>query len=202
MSVAHDPRKTEKHLYAPGPRPSLVEVHELPFFMVDGSGDPNGSEAYAGAVEALFSVAYAVRFALKREAGVDHPVMPLEGLWWMEGDVPFDGAKRDLWRWTLMIRQADEATAEHLAGGIATTRAKRAMPALGALRLETFHEGPAAQILHVGPYSEERATIDRLHAFIATEGLTPRGRHHEIYLNDPRRTAPERLRTIIRHPVS
>lgn len=120
----------------------------------------------------------------------------------MGGDVPFGAAKRELWRWTLMIRRADEATAEHLAGGIATKRAKRAMPALGAVRLETFHEGPAAQIMHVGPYSGHRATIDRLHAVIAAEGLTLRGRHHAIYLNDPRRTAPERLRTIIRHPVS
>jgi hypothetical protein len=201
MSIVIDPRKTEKFLSAPGGKPSLVDVPAFTFLMIDGTGDPTDSQTFADATQALFSVAYPVRFALKYGAGIDHPVMPLEGLWWIEDDVPFTEASRDLWRWTLMIRQAEEVTPEILIDGITKARAKHPDAAVHLLRLERFEEGRAAQIMHTGPYSKEGPTIEKLHAFVADQGLTLHGRHHEIYLGDPRRTAPERLRTILRHPV-
>lgn len=201
MTVVVDPRKSERVLYTPGALPVIVDVPDLLFLMIDGEGAPDVSEGYRRAVEALYGVAFTIRFALKREADVDHPVMPLEGLWWVEGDVPFLDADRGLWRWTMMIRQAEQATPEFLANAVAKARKKYANPALDLLRLETFWEGTAAQVMHTGPYSEERPTIERLWAFIAEHGLTAHGLHHEIYLGDPRKTAPERLRTVIRQPV-
>jgi hypothetical protein len=202
MTVAIDPRRSERRLYAPGAKPELVDVPDLSFLMIDGAGDPNTAAEYANAIEAMYGVAFAMRFALKRGAGIDHPVMPLEGLWWVEGDVPFLDAPRDLWRWTMMIRQAEDATPDLLAAGVAKARERHPNPALTLLRLGRFTEGKAAQVMHTGPYSDERPTIEALHAFIADQGLTPRGRHHEIYLGDPRKTAPERLRTVIRQPAA
>jgi hypothetical protein len=181
--------------------PKLVEVPELAFLMIDGEGDPATSPLYTEAVEALFSVAYAARFDLKRTAGIDTRVKPLEGTWWTDatGDV---WASREAWRWTLMIAQPDALTGEVLDRALATASRKRSAQSLGRLRLERSAEGRAAQLLHIGPYGEgERPAIDRLHGFVAEQGLILRGRHHEIYLSDARRTAPDRLRTIIRQPV-
>lgn len=201
MTVVVDPRQSERVLYTPGATPVLVDVPDLHFLMIDGEGAPDVSGGYQQAIEALYGVAFAIRFALKREADIDHPVMPLEGLWWVDGDVPFLDADRGVWRWTMMIRQADEASPEFLANAVAQTSKKHPNPALGLLRLETYWGGRAAQVMHTGPYSEERPTIERLHAFIAQQGLIAHGLHHEIYLGDPRKTAPERLRTVIRQPV-
>jgi hypothetical protein len=176
-------------------QPELIEVPERAVLMTDGRGDPNGSESFQAAVGALFSVSYGLRFRLKRELGVDRPVGPLEGLWWTEGgDVSF--ADRSTWRWVALIEQADEVTPE-LVEAMARDKGVEV-----PLRLERLREGRAAQVLHVGPFSEEPATIERLHAFIAERGLRPTGRHHEIYLSDMRRAAPERWRTIIRQPVA
>lgn len=201
MTIVLDPRKSERILYAPGALPVIVDVPDLRFVMIDGAGAPDVSEGYQQAVQALYGVSFAMRFALKREADIDHPVMPLEGLWWVDGDVPFLDADRSQWRWTMMIRQAEQATPEFLASAIAKASKKYANPALDLLRLESFSEGTAAQVMHTGPYSEERPTIERLWAFIVEQGLTPHGLHHEIYLGDPRKTAPERLRTVLRQAV-
>ena len=175
---------------------------ELAFLMIDGEGDPATSPRYTDAVETLYAVAYAARFDLKRGAGVDAKVMPLEGIWW--SDAPGDvWASREAWRWTMMIAQPDALTDDVLQRALTKAGQKRSAASLDRLRLERFAEGRAAQVLHLGPYGEaERPTIERLHAFIAEQGLVARGRHHEIYLSDARRTAPERLRTIIRQPVS
>jgi hypothetical protein len=202
MTLVVDPRKSERVLYAPGALPVIVHVPDLHFLMIDGEGAPDVSSDYQQAVEALYGVAFAMRFALKREADIDHPVMPLEGLWWVDGDVPFLDADRGLWRWTMMIRQAEQTSPEFLENAVAKAGKKYANPALDLLRLETYSEGTAAQVMHTGPYSEERPTIERLWAFIAEQGFTAHGLHHEIYLGDPRKTAPERLRTVIRQPVS
>ena len=179
--------------------PEIVDVPEAGFLMIDGEGDPAGA-AYAEAVEALHAVAYGLRFHLKRE-GADIKVIPLEGQWATEaaGDV---WASRDRWQWTMMIAEPDAVTAA-LVELIRESATKRRPNSSLPRRLERFAEGKSAQVLHVGPYGEaERPSVEALHRFIAASGLVARGRHHEIYLNDPRRTAPERLRTVLRHPVA
>ena len=198
--------KQLKPLYAPSPRhPAIVEVPELSFLMIDGRGDPNSSEAYQNALEALFGVAYTLKFALKRtDPERDFKVPPLEGLWWADGDPPsLDDLQsdRDAWNWTMMIAVPDGVTAAEVAAAAEAAVRRRPLPAAGRIRLKRFAEGLAAQIMHVGPYADEAPTIAALHAFVTEQGYELRGRHHEIYLGDPRRTAPERLKTVIRHPV-
>ena len=186
----------------PARRPALVEVPEMAFLMVDGSDDPNTSEEYADAVEALYAVSYTVKFSVKKGPdGIDFKVMPLEGLWWSDDMTDFLEGRREAWKWTMMIAQPEVATPARVEDAIAEAGRKKDLPALGRFRFDRFHEGLCAQTMHVGPYSAERPTIEALHGFIADEGYERRGKHHEIYLGDPRRTAPERLRTIIRQPV-
>jgi len=180
---------------------ALVDVPEMSFLMIDGRGDPNKEPAYQQAVEALYAVSYAVKFAVKKETGIDYAVMPLEGLWWSENMASFVSGERDDWQWTMMIMQPEYVTGERVAQTVDEVRRKKDLPALDELRFAAFHEGPAAQILYVGPYAEEGPTIARMHAYIAENGYALQGKHHEIYLNDPRRTAPERLRTILRQPI-
>jgi hypothetical protein len=175
--------------------PKLVEVPERPFLMVDGRGDPNGSEEFQRAIGALYTLSYGLRFLLRRTLGVDRKVGALEGLWWTE-DATFALEDRSRWRWTLMIEQPEQVTPD-LVEVIAREKGLEAPP-----RLERLAEGRVAEVLHVGPFAQEPPTIERLHAFIAEHGLRPTGRHHEIYLSDLRRTAPERLRTILRQPVA
>lgn len=177
---------------------SVVDVPRLAYLMVDGVGEPDGSEASA-AVQALYPVAYKTKFLMKAR-GSDFVVMPLEGLWWADDMEDFLTGRRDRWRWTYMIAVPDVVTAEVLAEAIAAVDPARAGPALGSVRLDHLEEGRAAQLLHIGPYAEEGPNIQRLHEHIASLGGTLTGRHHEIYLGDPRRTAPEKLRTIIRQP--
>ncbi len=198
-----DMKQTLKSLYRQSSNtPSIVDVSELLFLMVDGAGDPNTTRAYAEAVEALYSVAYTCKFMLKnRPESADYAVMPLEGLWWADDMTSFTRADRDAWRWTMMIVQPEAVTNELFRRGMAQAARKKNLPALPRLRLERFHEGPAAQILHIGPYAAEGPTIERLHQFIASQGYARRGKHHEIYLSDPRRIAAERMQTIIRQPV-
>jgi hypothetical protein len=189
-------------LYSAGREPALLEVPELSFLMVDGHGDPNVSPAYAEAVEALYSVAYTVKFALKKSPRqLDHRVMPLEGLWWVPDMSQFSTTSKADWDWTLMIRQLDEVDQELVTAAVQQVTGKKALPAAARLRLERFREGLAAQVLHIGPYAAEGPTIQRLHAFISEHGYGLTGKHHEIYLGDPRRAAPEKLRTILRQPV-
>jgi hypothetical protein len=171
--------------------------------MVDGEGDPNVSQEYRDAVQALYAVSYAVKFAVKRAAGgVDYRVMLLEGLWWVDDMSTFTVDDKSGWQWTALIAQPDLVTGELVEQAIAAAAAKRALPAAGRVRLERFREGRAAQVLHRGPFSAEGPTIAGLHGFIAAQGLGRRGKHHEIYLTDPSRTAPERLKTVIRQPVA
>jgi hypothetical protein len=198
--------KQHKQLYAPSANhPAIVEVPEFAFLMVDGRGDPNASEAYEQALQALYSAAYTLKFALKKaDLERDFKVAPLEGLWWA-GDAAPTMAElqrdRDSWNWTMMIAVPDVVTPDEVAAAVETAARKRELPAAPLLRLERFEEGLAAQIMHVGPYAEEAPTIARLHEWVAAQGYALRGRHHEIYLGDPRRTAPERLKTVLRHPV-
>lgn len=198
-----DLRKTFKTFYAPSAKGfSLVEVPPLQFIMIDGTGDPNSAPEYQQALEALYAVSYGLKFRLKKAGIADWSVMPLEGLWWAEDMSVFSSSsERGAWQWTMMIAQPDVVTAEHVEQVAASAGRKKALPALERLRLETFAEGLSAQIMYHGAYADEGPTIARMHAWIAEQGYVLRGVHHEIYLGDPRRSAPEKLKTIIRQPV-
>jgi hypothetical protein len=186
-----DFRKEHKDLYTGRQAPSLIEVPKLPYLMADGTGAPE-SAAYAQAVAGLYAVSYAVRFALKPV--VEYPVMPLQGLWWA---VDFDN--RDEWQWNMMIMQPPQASERVIAEALDSARRKKPVD---GVRFEHFEEGTCAQVLHTGPYSEEPATLARLMEFIHGNGRQVTGRHHEIYLTPPRTDAPEKMRTLIRYPVS
>jgi hypothetical protein len=204
MAMKLDLKAARPDLYRPAREVALVDVPAFPFLMVDGAGDPNTATAYCEAVEALYSVAYTLKFALKKAGAeaLDYVVLPLEGLWWLADGVDYaPESDRALWRWTMMIRQPDVVTSEHVAAACAAAARKKALPALALLRFESFTEGRAAQVMHTGPYSEEGPTIARLHDFITAQGHQFTGKHHELYLSDPKRTAPERLKTILRQPI-
>lgn len=173
--------------------PALIDVPPVVYLMTDGKGDPDG-DVYRTAVEGLYQASYAVRAALKPTKV--YTVGTLQGLWHGIGLDP----DRSAWNWTMMIAQPPEATDEVVATAFAAVKKPR--PGLALVRREVFDEGECAQILHVGRYTEEKPAHDRLMAFIAAEGRAVSGSHHEIYLSDPRRVAPERLRTILRYPVS
>ncbi len=181
----------------------FLEVAPVRAVMVDGDGQP-GEATFGARMPGLYTTAYSLRFALKRR-GVERRVGMLEGLYWTaDGSIDLDailGPQRGTWRWTLFISLPDEATDDELDEALAKGRSKVAPEIAENLRIEALAEGAVAQVLYLGPYSEERATIERLHAAIAAAGLRPRGRHHELYVGDPGRSAPEKLRTVIRHPV-
>ena len=179
----------------------IVDVPPLNFLMIDGSGDPNTAQAFKDATAALYSVAYALRFMFKKQRGIDYPVLPLEGLWWVDDLSTLSFEDKSNWRWTLMIVQPPVVTESDFAQTQAQVKAKKNPPLLERLRLNSYHEGQSAQILHLGSYADEAPTIERLAQFMSAEGLEYNGRHHEIYLNDFRRAAPEKLKTIIRYPV-
>ena len=183
-------------------RVRYLDVPSIWFAMVDGAG-ASTPEVLEPRISVLYPVAYGLHFALKRR-GVRVRVGPLEGLYWTSTDErPLDArdADRSWWRWTLMLALPDEATEGEIATALDDARRKRPDPLFDALRVERFVEGPSAQILHVGPYAAEGPTIERLAASIAADGLRACGRHHEVYLGDPHRSRPERLRTILRQPV-
>ncbi|MFE7844095.1 GyrI-like domain-containing protein [Microbacterium sp. NPDC057407] len=181
----------------------IVDVEPQQYLMVDGSGDPNASERYRDAVSTLFGVAYAVKFLSKRELGRDHVVMPLEALWWADDMASFTSARdKTRWSWTAMILVPDWIEGAHVDRARATAAAKGAAPLGHDLRLQTLAEGLCVQTLHVGSYDDEAPVLRAMHEqFIPAQGLRMTGRHHEIYLSDARRTAPEKLRTILRQPV-
>ena len=197
-----DFKRELRELYSAKRDATFVAVPELQFAMVDGHGDPNEAPEYAEAVQALFSVSYTARFALKRAPdGLDYGVMPLEGLWWAQDMSAFTTGDKSSWDWTMMIMQPAQVTRRSSRTPAPPPSRKKPLPAIERLRLEPFSEGRSAQLLHVGPYATEGPTIQRLHTFIADQGCEPVGKHHEIYLNDPSRMAPEKLRTIIRQPA-
>jgi hypothetical protein len=197
-----DYKKELAQLYNPSTKePSVVDVPTMSFLTVDGAGDPNTEPAYQSAVEALYAVSYTLKFMVKKgTAGVDYGVMPLEGLWWVDDITEFSYDDRRNWRWTMMIMQPEMITSEMVDQAKTEVTRKKGLD-LSSLRYEKLDEGRAAQIMHLGPYSAEPPTIERLHAFIAAQGLEINGKHHEIYLSDPRRIAPEKMKTIIRYPV-
>ena len=198
-----DLKKALKHLYQPSARDVVrVDVPGFRFLMIDGAGDPNTSPHYARAVEALLSVSYAAKFMVKKgPSGIDYAVMPLEGLWWSDDMASFVANDRTKWQWTMMIHQPPYADDAVLHAAMADVKRRKGLAAVDLLRLETFTEGPCAQTLHVGPFTEEGPTIQRVHDFIGQHGALA-GKHHEIYLSDIRRADASRWKTIIRQPMA
>ncbi len=203
-----DLRKQWKHLYQPSAREiEVVDVPELSFLMVDGRIEkhrsPSDSPSFIEAVQALFAASYTLKFhsKLRKRDAIDYPVMALEALWWVE-DGHFEISKPDNWSWRAMMMQPDHITSEMLAEALLKLHEKRPSPGLDRLRLERFGEGLCLQTMHLGPYSEEPATVERLRTFAEENGYAFANRHHEIYLSDPRRTAPAKMKTVLRHGVT
>jgi hypothetical protein len=198
-----DHKKEFKSLYsASAKQPALVDVPRLSYLSIDGSGDPNTASAYQEAVQALFSLAYTIKFAIKKSsAATDYAVMPLEGLWWVDDMRQFSVARKHEWQWTLMIMQPSIVTQPIVEACRSDLAKKKDLASLSKVKFAGFTEGRAAQILHIGPFAEEGPTIEKLHDFIAASGSKLAGKHHEIYLSDIRRAAPDKWKTIIRQPV-
>lgn len=181
--------------------PEIVDVPALNFLMIDGRGDPNVSLEYKEAVSALFSLAYALKFHVKKTLGIDYGVMPLQGLWWAEDMIDFLAGAKERWLWTMMILQPEWVTAEMAARLQGETSKKKDMPLINKIRFETYHEGTSVQLMHIGPFSDEGPNVARIHEYAAEYGYQRSGKHHEIYLSDFTRTAPDKLRTILRQPL-
>ncbi len=207
-----DLRKQYKHLYQPSAKKiEAVQVPRLQFAMIDGAIEkgqaPGTSPGFQEATQALYGISYTLKFMLKKRKTnpIDYPVMALEGLWWVE-DGMFDITVKDNWFYTLMIMQPDVITQAVFEEGVAEVRRKKGdSPALSKLRLDSFEEGPCVQVMHIGPYATEPATIERMKAFMQENGYRDRvgigGKHHEIYLGDPRKADPAKLKTVLRHPI-
>jgi len=203
-----DFKKEYKELYMPKDKPELIDVPAMNFIMVDGGGDPNNNPEFQQATELLYGLSYTIKMSNKKgkqpDGYFEYVVPPLEGLWWSdEGSFSFE--KRDNWKWTLMIRQPEFVNEEVFKW--ACTELKRKKPELETekARFEVFEEGLCVQIMHTGPYSTEPGTMKKVEAFLLEQGLkdmlSSGGKHHEIYLSDPRKAKPESMKTVLRHPV-
>ena len=196
--------KQWKRLYRPpGQEVTVVDVPTLRFLMVDGEGDPNHSDSFQAAIEALFTLSYTIKFQIKKgPRQIDYKVMPLEGLWWADDPRDFILANKDKWKWTAMIAQPEFVSDEDVATGRSNVQRKKKEMDLSRIRFESYTEGMSAQILYTGSFAGEGPTIEKIHAAISAASKQLRGKHHEIYLNDMRRTAPEKLKTILRQPFA
>ena len=180
----------------------LVDIPAMHYLMFDGHGDPNIAPEYAQAIEALYSLSYTLKFMSKRAFDRDYVVGPLEGLWWAEDMTAFASRQKDRWSWTMMILQPDWISDGHLQAAKAEVLMKKGLPGVESARLEALDEGLCAQILHIGPYDAEGPVLARLHdEWLPAQALRENGHHHEIYLSDPRKVAPDKLKTILRQPV-
>jgi hypothetical protein len=197
-----DLKKELKNLYNPSAKEvNVVDVPAMNFLLINGEGAPT-SPQYSEAVEALFSVAFTLKFTIKKSRGIDYAVMPLEGLWWVDDMTKFSPDRKEEWKWTAMIMQPEYVSSDGVKVAVEQVKKKKNPTALPKVRFERFKEGPAAQIMYVGPFSAEGPTITKIHAYIQNSGHTLSGKHHEIYLNNPATTASEKLKTIIRQPMT
>ena len=198
-----DYKKELKHLYnASVKKAEFVDISQMNFLMINGEGDPNTSQAFQDAVEALFSISYTLKFMIKKsKEGIDYGVMPLEGLWWADDMSQFNIENKANWKWTLIIMQPEYVTEKLFHESMEQVKKKKDLEALSKVRFESFSEGKSAQIMHIGPFSEEGPTIEKLHNFIKENGFKLVGKHHEIYLSDIRKAVPEKWKTIIRQPL-
>lgn len=199
-----DYKKTLKYLYgAKVGTPTIVTVPKMNFLMVDGKGDPNTSPDYGEAIEALYPVAYIIKFLCKDKYDQDFSVMPLEGLWWTENMADFSDKNKGNWLWTAMVMQPEVVTKAIFTEAMETIKQRKIPKALDKVRFDAYDEGLAAQVMYIGPYEKEGPTITALHKFIEEHnGILDETtkHHHEIYLSDPRRTDSSKLKTIIRQP--
>jgi len=196
-----DFKKTLKHLYRPKKKFEMVDVPTCNYLVVDGDGGPVG-QAYQDALAALYPVAYKLKFFSKIELEKDYVVPPLEGLWWADDMETFITREKSAWKWTMMIMTPDWITSTMFADAIEQVRKAKNPVALDKVRLESYHEGLSVQIMHIGSYDDETPVLAELHnQYIPENGLVETGKHHEIYLSDPRRVAPEKLKTVLRQPV-
>ncbi|NTW54285.1 MAG: hypothetical protein HGB15_05945 [Chlorobaculum sp.] len=198
-----DYKKEWKQLCNPSPKAvAQVDVPEMRFLMIDGEGDPETTPAFHEAVEALFSLSYVIKFMVKKGAlQVDYAVMPLEGLWWADDMSTFSSGDKAKWKWALMVMQPEFVDEAMVLAASEDVRKKKALPVLALVRFERFAEGRCAQIMHIGPFSEEGPAIERMHRFIADAGCELSGKHHEIYLSDTRKADPAKWKTILRQPM-
>ena len=196
-------KKKLQHLYKPSVKEvEIVEVPQMNFLMIDGDGGPN-HPTFQNAIEVLFPLSYTLKFMIKKsDIGIDYGVLPLEGLWWADEMSSFIKDKKDDWKWTLMIMQPELITNEMVVEAVNQVRVKKNPTSLPLVRFESINEGKVAQIMHIGPFSEEGPTVQKLHSFIKDSGKKIIGKHHEVYLSDIRRAAPEKWKTIIRQPMS
>jgi hypothetical protein len=202
-----DLKRALKPFFNPPREPVMVDVPELGYLMIDGQGAPEESAnepstEFQQSFSILFPAVYTIKFRLKKD-GLTMPILPLEALWMTSEDGAFDMAVPPSdWHWRVLIAVSDDVTPALFEEAVAEVRRKKGdSEVLGRLRFERWREGRCAQVMHLGPYSEERPTIERLHAFIAAQGCRMRGAHHEIYLGDPRRGDPAKLKTVLRQPV-
>ena len=197
-----DFKKTLKQFYIPPKEFVIVDVPEMQFVMVDGHGDPNTAQEYQDAVEALYAVAYKMKFISKKELEKDYVVPPLEGLWWAEDMATFSNREKSQWDWTMMIMTPEWISVEIFGEAIKKVRQAKDPASLDQVRLERYHEELSVQIMHIGSYDDEGPVLAQMHSdFIPNNGFVENGKHHEIYLSDPRRVAPEKLKTVLRQPV-
>jgi len=199
-----DFKKTLKHIYNPPKgKFTVVEVPEMQYLMLDGHGDPNTVQEYQDAVGSLYAVAYKLKFISKKSLGKDYTVPPLEGLWWADDMAAFSTARdKSQWDWTMMIMTPEWITSEMIENAVEQVQKSKNPIALNKVRLEHYHEGLAVQIMYIGSYDSEGPVLLELHnKFIPDNGYIENGKHHEIYLSDPRRVPPEKLRTVLRQPI-
>jgi hypothetical protein len=202
MGEKIDYKKELKELYMVSAKScSVISVPAMNFLMIDGNGNPNVSLEFENSVEALFSISYTLKFMIKKSDNIDYGVMPLEGLWWCDEMEKFSMEDKDSWKWTLMIMQPPHITRGIFSEAAEKVSREKGLTAVDKVNFGTYKEGEAAQILHIGPFSEEGPTVAKLHTFISDNQYQMNGKHHEIYLSDTRRGKPENWKTIIRQPI-
>lgn len=201
--MADDLRKQLKPYFQAAREPALIRIPAIKYLYIEGKGDPATGAEFREAIQALYTLIYTLKFSFKKTGKPrDLPVLPLQAQWWMAGRRKFSTrASRSAWRWRAMIAVPGFVTEAMVRKASAAAGERKPLPALERVHLDRMKEGLCGQILHIGPYAAEMPTIDRLHAFIKEKGYRLKGRHHEIYLGDPRRTKPSKLKTIIRQPV-
>jgi len=197
-----DFKKTLKQFYIPPREFVIVDVPDMQFVMVDGHGDPNTAQEYKDAIEALYAVAYKMKFISKKTLERDYTVPPLEGLWWAEDMTTFLTGEKSQWDWTMMIMTPEWISVEIFDEAVKQVRQAKDPASLDQVRLERYQEGLSVQIMHIGSYDDEGPVLAQMHSdFIPDSGLIENGKHHEIYLSDPRRAVPEKMKTVLRQPV-
>ena len=201
MTESIDFKKTYKSFYAPPKKPVIVEVPKFKYLKIDGKGDPNVSPLFQEAIGLLYPLSYAMRFTIKKQCDLAYTVMPLEGLWWADDMATFIGKNKDQWNWTLMIMQPDFITEQMVVKARAEVIRKKKLEKVREVRFEPYQAGLCVTMMHIGSYDNETENIAWMHRFAQEQGYLLDGLHQEIYLSDFRKTAPEKLKTVLRQPV-